>query len=137
MSKNFHEQFDRPELPLPSDRSTGLVFTAVALIVAYLWRADATVLQAALVVAGVLAAISLLIPIALRPLNILWMRLALLLNKIMNPVIMMVLFAIAIVPAGLVMQMRYDPLRKRPRKDVGSHWIERRQAEPSSMTNQF
>ena len=70
MAKNFHEDYERPELPLPPDRSTGLVFTAIALIVAYLWRADPTVLTIAMAVAGVLAALSLLYPIALRPLNI-------------------------------------------------------------------
>ena len=43
MAKNFHEDYERPDLPLPPDRSTGLVFTAIALIVAYLWRNDPTV----------------------------------------------------------------------------------------------
>jgi hypothetical protein len=55
MSKNFHERYDRPELPLPPDRSTGLVFTAIALIVAYVWRNDQTVMTVALALAGILA----------------------------------------------------------------------------------
>ena len=52
MAKNFHEHFERPELPLPPDRSTGLVFTAVALIVAYFWRTDPKRPQVALAIAG-------------------------------------------------------------------------------------
>jgi hypothetical protein len=35
---NFHEQFDRRELLLLSDRSTDFVFAVVALIVAHVWR---------------------------------------------------------------------------------------------------
>ena len=136
MAKNFHEQFDRPELPLPPDRSTGLVFTAIALIVAYLWRNDPTVLNASLAVAGVLGVISLVVPKVLRPLNILWMRFALLLSKVMNPIVMMLLFLIAIVPAGLLMQLTYDPLRRR-RPTGNSHWIDRKKDAASSMTNQF
>lgn len=137
MAKNFHEHYDRPELPLPSDRSTGLVFTVVALIVAYLWRADQTVLMSALGVAGVLALVSLAMPSLLRPLNIAWMKFALLLSKVMNPIVMMVLFLIAIVPAGLIMQTRYDPLRRRRKADAKSYWIERKKDVPVSMTNQF
>lgn len=136
MSKNFHEHYDRPELPLPPDRSTGLVFTAIALIVAYLWRNDQTVMTVALALAGILGAVSLVVPIAIRPLNIVWMKFALLLSKIMNPVVMGVLFLIAIVPAGLLMQLLRDPMRsRRPAGD--SYWIKHEKLESSSMKNQF
>lgn len=136
MSKNFHERYEQHELPLPPDRSTGLVFTVVALVVAYLWRADPTVLRVALGTAAVLCAVSLLAPILLRPLNIVWMKFALILSKVMNPIVMGVLFLIAIVPAGLIMQLVRDPLRKR--KPTGdTHWIKREDSVPSAMTNQF
>lgn len=136
MAKDFHEKFERPELPLPPDRSTGLVFTVVALIVAYFWRNDDLVLKIALGIAAVLAALSFLAPTVLRPLNIAWMKFALLLSKVMNPIVMFILFLIAIVPTGLLMQIGYDPLRrKRPTGD--SYWVERKKIEGSSMTNQF
>ena len=136
MPKNFHENYEQPELPLPPDRSTGLVFTAVALIVAYLWRADATVMTAALVAAGALGVVSLTVPILLRPLNIAWMKLALLLSKVMNPIVMGILFLIAIIPAGLIMQLKRDPLRKR-KTNGDTYWIKRDEQATSSMTNQF
>ena len=137
MAKNFHEQFDRPELPLPSDRSTGLVFAVIACIVAYFFQANPTVLTVALLIAAVLALISLLVPRVLRPLNIVWMRFALLLSKIVNPVVMMVLFALLIVPAGLIMRLRYDPLRKRRDVKKSTYWIDRTGERESSMANQF
>jgi hypothetical protein len=137
MAKNFHEHYERPELPLPPDRSTGLVFTAVALIVAYLWRADPVVLYAALGMAALLAAVSLLVPIVLRPLNIAWMRFALVLSKVMNPIVMLLLFLIAIVPAGLLMQTRYDPLRRKRKPEAKTYWIERKRDANASMINQF
>lgn len=136
MPKNFHEHYERPELPLPPDRSTGLVFTAVALAVAYFWRNDPMVLPIALGTAGILAAVSLVYPILLRPLNIVWMKFALLLSKVMNPIVMLLLFAIAIVPAGLLMQIGYDPLRRK-RGQGNSYWIERKKDASASMKNQF
>lgn len=137
MGKNFHEHYERPELPLPPDRSTGLVFAAVALIVAWLWRADSTILYVSLAIAGALVAVSLFVPILLRPLNIVWMRFALLLSKVMNPIVMLLLFLVAIVPAGLIMQTRYDPLRRKRKPGAATYWIERKRDANASMINQF
>ena len=139
MSGQLHEQFDRSELPLPSDRSTGLVFAVVALVVAYLWRSSPLVLTVALGLALVLAVVSCTVPSVLRPLNIAWMRFAVLLSKIMHPIVMLILFAVAIVPPGLIMQRIRDPLR-RHRRDAESHWIpvvSAERASQSNMKNQF
>ena len=137
MVKNFHEQFEQETPPLPSDRSTGLVFAVVAAIVAWIWRADITIAGTALAIAGAFALVSLVLPIVLRPLNIAWMKLALLMNMVISPVVMLVLFLVAIVPAGLLMQLRYDPLRRR-RPAGESYWITRaKDAAPTSMSNQF
>ncbi len=137
MAKNFHEHFAHEDVPLPPDRSTGLVFTAVALVVAYFWRSNSIVLTVALAIAAALLAISLLAPHILRPLNIVWMKFAVLLNKIMSPIIMGVLFLVAIVPFGLAMQLRRDPLQLKRRPDAKSYWIERDPKAKSAMTNQF
>jgi hypothetical protein len=138
VSGSFHEQFERAEAPLPSDRSTGLVFTAIALVVAVIWRANPVVLTIALVVAVALVVVSLSSPSVLRPLNIAWMRFAALLSKIVNPVVLLILFAVAIVPAGLIMQRLRDPLRRQ--KETGkTYWIAIGDADrsASNMKNQF
>lgn len=137
MPKNFHETLAEPEWTLPPDRSTGLVFVVVALVVAFFWRADTTVLTVALGIAALLAVISFAAPRLLRPLNIVWMRFALLLSKVMNPIIMFVLFVVLIVPAGLVMRIWYDPLRKRRKSEEATYWVERGETSSSSMTEQF
>ena len=66
MAKNFHESFAGGEVKPPSDRATGLVFAAVALIVALLWCDSPTVLWSALGMAAMLAIVSLLRP-SLQP----------------------------------------------------------------------
>ncbi len=137
---DFHERFEASAAKLPSERSTGLVFTAVLLIVALIWRHHATVAVSALALAGLLAVTSFALPRLLKPLNIVWFNLGLVLHRIVNPLVMFVLFAVVIVPAGLVMQMVYDPLRKSARRQpLDSYWIARDKAtEPqSSMRNQF
>ena len=137
MAGNFHERFDRPELPLPSDRSTAFVFAGVGLVVAYLWRAHEIVPYVAVAAAALFALAGLLVPKVIRPLNVAWMQLALLISRIMNPVIMLVLFVAVIVPAGLLMQLRRDPLRRSRRAGDKSYWLERKPDTNQSMSNQF
>lgn len=137
MSHDFHENLEQPEAPLPPDRSTGLVFTAIAALIAYLWRSNTAVCYAAGSASVVLITISLLRPIWLRRLNILWMRFALLLSKVVNPLVMLVLFMLVIVPAGLIMRLRHDPLQKKPLPDAKSYWILRGSDDRSDMKNQF
>jgi len=136
--KNFHESFVEDEIPLPSDRSTGLVFAGASAIIAILWRSNATVFLSAAAIALVFLAVALLMPHVLRPLNIAWMKFALLLNKIVSPLVMFILFAAVIVPFGAIMQLRSDPLRKRRDSNQQSFWVERNPANSEgSMSNQF
>jgi hypothetical protein len=139
MSQPIHgPQPGTPEIPLPSDRSTGLVFAAVALVVAWFWRANPAVVPWALGSAAVLAAVSFLSPRVLRPLNIVWFRIGQLVHKVMNPVVMLALFAISIVPAGLIMQLLRDPLRLKQPQDA-SYWIkvDKQLQGRTTMKNQF
>ena len=136
MALNFHEKFDRPETALPSDRSTGLVFAAVALIVAYMTRDFAIAPVVSLAIASAFVGLSLIAPSVLRPLNVAWMRFAGLLAVVVNPVVMLLLFAVSIVPAGFLMQLVRDPLRRR--RGAGStYWIPVEPNAASSMKNQF
>ena len=139
MSENFHESFAGGEVKPPSDRATGLVFAAVALIIALLWRNSPTVLWAALGIAAALAIISLIAPALLKPLNMLWFRFGLLLHRIVNPIVMFTVFVLVFVPAGAIMRLFHDPLRARRANDASSYWIDRSEDETSqaSMTNQF
>ena len=137
MSTNFHERLDRAELPLPSDRSTGLVFAAMALLAAFIWRAHAVVPYVALGGGAAFVIASFVEPRVIRPLNVAWMRLAHLLAQVMNPVVMFVLYAGLIVPAGFLMQLRRDPLQRLRQPDKTSYWLERKRDDRESMSNQF
>ena len=138
MRTNFHESYAGDEIKPPSERSTGLVFAAVAVIVAVIWRNSLFVLWVALGMASLLAAISLIAPALLRPLNILWFRFGLVLQRVVNPAVMFVVFAAVFVPAGTLMRLWYDPLRSR-HTTGGTYWIKHNgNTDPKeSMMNQF
>lgn len=141
MSKNFHESYGgQGDVKPPSERATGLTFAVVSVIVAVLWRNSPTVAQAALGIGAVFAALAMLAPVLLKPVNTAWFKLGLLLHRVVNPVVMFLIFAVVFVPAGFLMRFWHDPLRSRRAPAGASYWIERTkpaEGQAGSMSNQF
>ena len=85
-------------------------------------------------------ALALAAPGVLGPLNRLWLGFGRLLNRLVSPVILALLFYLVITPIGLVMRLAgHDPLRIRWDTGAATYWIERRPPgpEPETMRNQF
>ncbi len=139
MSTNFHESFSEADLTPPTERATGTVFSVVALIVAVVFHNTPVVWISAAAVACGFAGVSVFAPKLLAPLNRAWFRLSLLLSKVANPIVMGLLYVVAIVPFGLVMQLLRDPLVRKRRPTAATYWVDLTGPdEPkSSMKNQF
>ncbi|MGH6931334.1 MAG: SxtJ family membrane protein [Dongiaceae bacterium] len=137
-----HEDFDREEdVAHSSNRSFGLTFTAVFLVLAALswWRDGDLWPYFGGIALGFLAA-ALLVPNVLARLNRLWARFGLLLHRVVNPVVMGLLFFLTITPIGLVMRLAgKDFLRLRFDPAAPSYWIDRVPPGPApeSMRNQY
>ena len=137
-----HEAFERDEtIAVGSDRSFGLVMAGAFAVVTALnaWHAGRVwPWTAALVVIFLIAA--LLRPSVLNPLNRLWLKFGLLLHRVVNPVIMALLFYGTVWPTGLVARaMGKDLLRLKREPDAASYWIVRAPPGPTpeSMKDQF
>ena len=136
-----HEVFSREEkIVAGSDRSFGLVMAgAFALLTALNgWHAGRIWPWTAALAAAFLVA-ALLRPALLNPLNHLWLKFGLLLHKIVNPVIMALLFYGTVLPTGLIARvLKKDLLRLRLDASASSYWIERSsETAESSFKNQF
>lgn len=138
----LHELLIREgEIKGSSDRSFGGVFTVVFLIIGF-WPmvSGGTPRSWALAIAGVFLALAIIRPSVLAPLNRLWMKFGLLLHKITNPIIMGLVFFLAVTPTAMVMKvLGKDPLRRKIDKGATSYWIDREPPgpEPETMKNQF
>ena len=139
---NTHEDLSRTEeIKSGSDRSFGLVFAVVFAIIG-LWplTGDGDVRIWSLVVAAGLVVVAFTIPSVLAPLNRLWFRFGLLLSKIMNPLIMGLVFYLTVTPTGFVMRMLgKDLLSRKLDPNARSYWIERTPPgpDPETMQQQF
>ncbi len=138
MPKEFHETYSEQEAVLPSERSTGFVFAGVSAIIGAFYWDNLTVLAICAGLSLSFGIVSLVAPFLLGPLNRVWFRFSLLVNKVVNPVILGLMYGVAIIPVGLLMQLKRDPLRSR-RSEGPSYWIDRKPNDPEthSMTNQF
>jgi hypothetical protein len=124
-----------------SDRAFGLVFTVVfAVIAVFPLLKGGSPAWWALLVSGAFLLPSVIRPSLLRPLNRLWTRFGLLLHKVTNPVIMLFLYIVAIIPVGLILRaVGKDVLNIKRDSEAKSYWIERDPPgpDPSTMPNQF
>ncbi|MDP6175569.1 MAG: SxtJ family membrane protein [Rhodospirillales bacterium] len=124
-----------------TDRAFGLVFVVVLLIIACWPLFDgATPRPWWLATAALLALIAFIRPGLLAPFNRAWTKFGLLLHKIVNPIIMGLVFYLTVTPTGLIMRLLgKDPLRLRFDHEAKSYWIERTPPGPApeTMKQQF
>ena len=134
---SIHGPLHDEEVVGPSDRSFGLVFTVVFTLIGLLplWR-GAGPRWWAVGVAIVGAFLTRVWPRALAPANQLWLRIGLLLHKIVNPIVMGLIFYLVVTPFGLVMRHRNKGLTGTLRRDdnAATYWISR--SDTSSPMNQ-
>lgn len=124
-----------------SNRAFGLLLAAVCAVIAglNLWVGGHQ--YPYWLTAGTLfLAISLLMPRLLFPLKRLWLKLGELLGRIISPVMLTVLYALSIVPIGLLARLfgkRFLSLKRDPQ--ASSYWIKRDPPGPSpaSLRNQW
>ena len=139
---NTHEELTRKHAVRgSSDRSFGLVFSAffVFIGVSPLWKHH-QLRPWALVLAGLFLLVAILRPAWLHPLNRIWINLGLLLGRVVNPVVMGLLFFLVVAPTALIFRfLGKDPLRLARDASVRSYWIDRHPPGPSpqTMSNQF
>jgi hypothetical protein len=137
-----HEDFSREEKVVAgSDRSFGLVMAGAFALVSALnaWHVGrlwpwTTALAALFLIAALTR------PALLNPLNRVWLKFGLLLHKVVNPVIMALLFYGTVLPTGLIARaMGKDLLRLKREPEAESYWIVRAPPGPApdTMKDQF
>ena len=137
-----HENIARKEeVKSGSNKSFGLVFAALCVILGLWPLINAEPVRIwFLVFAALLAVVAFAAPKLLAPLNRVWFLFGLLLQKIVSPIIMALLFFTTVTPIALIMRAlgkRPLPLEFDPKSE--SYWIEREPPgpEPETMTRQF
>jgi len=124
-------------IKLPSNRSFGIIFFIVFLIIA-LWplKNNADVRIIPICISLIFLILGLFNSNLLKPLNFLWMKFGLMLGKIIAPIVMMIVFFIVLTPLSFIIKLFDNDLLKIKFIKNKSYWIIRKQ-NVGSMKKQF
>ena len=124
------------KIKISSNRSFGLVFFVVFLIVA-LWplKHEEDIRLWSLALSIIFFILGILNSKLLTPLNKLWIKFGMFLGLVVSPIVMGIVFFLVVTPMGLFMRiMGKDLLRLKSKKNT--YWIDRDNIK-SSMKKQF
>ena len=142
----FHEKLsERDNVKAGGERSFGLVFAVVFVIVGLFpiftkAGEEDDIRIWALVVAALFAILAMTRPQLLSPLNKIWFRFGLVIHKVVNPLVMGLIFFFVVSPIGIIMRiLGKTPLKKNFDRNAKSYWIHRDPPGPApeTMKRQF
>lgn len=118
-----------------ANRSFGLIFAVIFLLIGlFPLLFGGSVRAWLLYIAAGFTAIALLYPRALSPFNRAWAKFGLFMHKIVNPLLMGLVFFLTVLPTGLIMRMLgNDPMRRKLEPGAESYWIPRQ----DGITDEF
>lgn len=138
---DLHEDFARDEDVVgPSNRkfgiTLGIIFALLASLKGYHYSPWAIVWAA---LSASLLALAVLSPQSLTGANRIWLKLGLLLHRVVNPLIMILMFVVAFLPIGMILRASGKDLLRLKRDAGRSYWLPRANDRlySESMRQQF
>jgi Saxitoxin biosynthesis operon protein SxtJ len=136
MATVLEPTIDRGPARESSDRSFGFVFAVVFTVIGC-WPLLHWQLPRwwVLAMAAGFAAVALISPQVLHPLNQAWLALGRLLHRVVSPLVMGVVFFLCVTPTGWILRfLGKDVLSLRRRRDLPSYWVTRSPTMPDTET---
>ena len=125
------------DVKISSNRSFGIVFFAVFLIIAFYPLINEESIRIwSLVISLIFLFMGLMNSKLLTPLNKIWFKFGLFLGKIVSPLVMGIVFFLVVTPIGLIMKYLNKNLLNLKFNKKESYWIEKNEPK-SKMKNQF
>ncbi len=125
------------QIKLPSNKSFGLVFFVVFLLIAiYQYKANASINFVLITISLSFLFLGIINSKILTPLNKLWMKFGLLLGKVVAPIVMGIIFFLVITPISLILKIFNKDVLNLKKNNTNSYWIEKDKIN-SKMKNQF
>tara|TARA_B100000768_G_C11250925_1_gene364072 strand:- start:1121 stop:1510 length:390 start_codon:yes stop_codon:yes gene_type:complete len=128
---------NKNKIKISSNKSFGLVFSIVFLIVSLLpLLNDGNIRIWSMVLATIFFSLGLLNSSILNPLNKIWFKFGILLGNFISPIVMGLVFFAVVTPTSLFMRMFGKNLLGLKNSNKKSYWVERSSIK-SKMKNQF
>ena len=128
---------DKNNIKLGSNRSFGIVFFVVFLLIAlYPLTFSEGIIVWSVIISFIFLVLGLLNSKILTPLNKLWFKFGIFLGKIISPLIMGIIFFLVVTPIGLLLRIFGKDVLNLKYDTKQTYWIEKK-GPKSKMKNQF
>jgi large-conductance mechanosensitive channel len=142
---SLHENYrDEEPIAAGSDRAFGCTVGSILIVIGAVkgFAAGALPPIACLIfaVGAVLLVLGIFAPLRLSVLNKIWLKLGTVIARVVNPIVLALLFFLVVTPMALLMRIAGKrPLRLAPDHAASSYWVYRNtpHGEASSMKRQF
>lgn len=125
------------EIKIGSNRSFGIVFCIVFLIIALYPLTNIGEIRIwALIISICFLILGLINSTLLTPLNKLWFKFGIFLGKIISPLVMGIIFFLVVTPIAILMRLLGKDLLNLKFSNNNTYWIEKNEPK-SKMKNQF
>ena len=125
------------EIKLPTNRNFGIVFFFVFLIIsAYPLLNDDEIRYWSLFISLIFLLLGLINSRLLTPLNKAWVRFGIMMGRIINPIIMSLIFFLVVTPTGYLIRLIGKDVLHLKKNDDKSYW-KKKEKNLSSMKDQF
>ena len=125
------------EIKLPTNRNFGIVFFFVFLIIsAYPLLNDDEIRYWSLFISLIFLLLGLINSRLLTPLNKAWVRFGIMMGRIVNPIIMSLIFFLVVTPTGYLIRLIGKDVLNLKKNDDKSYW-KKKEKNLSSMKDQF
>lgn len=126
-------------IQLPSNKKFGYMVSSVALTLAiyFFWVSKFIFVLLFGVFAIFLGSLTLYAPHFLESLNASWFRFGILLGKIVNPILLSIIFFAVITPVSLITRLFGRDALFLKKRLVSSYWVEKKNIDPESFRYQF
>ncbi len=141
-TRNFHEDLKRDEhIHMPSDRTFGLAsggilfFVGMVKLLTFGW----IISYLFLITGSIFAVLGFYRPALLTPVKYRFIKIAPVVARFLNPLMMGLIYLVCFIPGGLIMKLlRHDPLNRNFDPYLSSYWTTRENHElPDPMKYQF
>ena len=125
------------EIKRSSNKNFGIVFFVVFIIIGFWPLLDINTYRLwAIIIAVIFLTLGLMNSRLLTPLNILWFKFGIFLEKIVSPIVMGVIFFFVVTPIAILMRISKKDLLNLKFNNKETYWIKKSNYK-SKMKNQF
>tara|TARA_B100000787_G_C15947275_1_gene187566 strand:- start:47 stop:433 length:387 start_codon:yes stop_codon:yes gene_type:complete len=122
---------------IPSNKSFGLVFALVFMIVAIFPLLNYREINLwSLIISLIFFILGILNSKFLTPLNKIWMKFGLILGGIMAPILMSLIFFLVVTPTGLILKLFKKDVLMLKKNNLTSYWLKKDNSN-NNLKNQF